>query len=332
MENPGGDHHPVATEELIMREVRGSIVVACSCLALSIAATDARAQLNTQHIKGTVGLKAGSQPPPDIYLIAPLIYVYNTSEVKTSDGTRLPGTASLTSAAYAGGFSVVTTKKMLGGFYGFQMLFPAAVNNRIQGTEIDSNPGPGLTDSAIVPISLGWHFKRADAIAGYTIYLPTGQFHSGASDNTGFGMWGHEPSVGTTVYLTASRQYHASTVANVTFNTKKRGTDTKVGTTMNLEGGVGGDFLKGGLTAGLVYYTELKLTDDRIAGLPGILIHGKNKVFALGPEVSMPLAWNHALHGFLKVNYQWETYARTTTQGSEVTVLTTFFLKPIKLP
>jgi len=302
-------------------------------LVLTIAGvTPAHAQLNTQHIKGTVGLKGGSQPPPNIYVIAPLLYVYTTDTVKTSDGTRLPGNASLTSVAYAGGFSVVTTKKILGGLYGFQMLFPAAINNRIQGTEIGSNPGPGLTDSAIVPISLGWHFARADAIAGYTIYLPTGQFSPGADDNTGFGMWGHEPSFGATVYLTESKQYHASTVANLTFSTKKRNTDTQVGTAMNLEGGVGGDFMKGGLTAGLVYYTEWKLTDDKIGGLPGQLVRGKNSVLALGPEVSLALARDHALYGFLKVNYQWEAYARVTTQGSELTVLATFLLKPIKLP
>jgi hypothetical protein len=308
------------------------LYLTCTVVASVISATPAFAQLNTQHIKGTVGLKGGSQPPPDIYVIAPLFYDYNTDTVKDREGNSLPGNASINSVAYAGGFSVVTTKKVLGGFYGFQMLFPAAVNNRLQGAQIDANPGPGLTDSAVVPISLGWHFKRADAVAGYAIYLPTGQFSPGASDNTGFGMWGHEPSFGTTVYLTESRKYHASTVASVTFNTKKRNTESQVGTAMNLEGGVGADFLEGGVTAGLVYYTEWKLTDDHIEGFPGILVRGRTKVFALGPEVSIALARNKTLFGFLKVNYQWETYARTTTQGSELTILATFLLKPIKVP
>ena len=44
-----------------------------------------------------------------------------------------------------------------------------------------------------------------------------------------------------------------------------------------------------------------------------ILIRGKNKVFAVGPEVQLALAKNSTLYGFLKVNYQWEVYARTTT-------------------
>lgn len=80
----------------------------------------------------------------------------------------------LTSHAYGGGINVVTKTKLLGGFYGFQVLFPVGANNRIQGTEIDANPGAGLTDSVVAPISLGWHFKRADATAGYTIFVPTG--------------------------------------------------------------------------------------------------------------------------------------------------------------
>jgi len=313
-----------------VHRIAAAIVV--TLLSVTLCVTSADAQLNTQHIKGTVGLKGGSQPPPDIYVIAPLIYVYSTDTVKDANGSALPGTASLSSSAYAGGFSVVTTKKILGGFYGFQMLFPAFVNNTIQGANLGTKGGGGVTDSAIVPVNLGWHFNRADAIAAYSIYLPTGQFHPLAADNTGFGMWGHEPSVGATVYLTQSKQYHASTVANWTFNTTKRDTNTKVGTAMNLEGGIGGDFLEGRLTAGLVYYTEWKLTEDRIDGLPGAFPLGKTSVFALGPEVSTPLQWNGRVYGFLKVNYQWETYARVTTQGNELTVLATFLLKPITLP
>ena len=150
---------------------------------------------------------------------------------------------------YGGGISVVTNEEILGGLYGFQVLFPAGANNRIQGTEIDNNPGAGLTDSVITPDQLlGWHSKRADATAGYTMFVPTGRYTDGASNNTGLGMWGHELSVGTTVYLTASKQWHAATLATFDFQSKKEDSETKVGNVMNLEGGLGGDFLKGGLT------------------------------------------------------------------------------------
>jgi hypothetical protein len=308
------------------------VVVIGIVLAGAIGVRPASAQLNTQHIKGTVGLKGGSQPPPHIYFIAPLFYVYTTDTVRDADGQRLPIDASLSSVAYGGGISVVTSKKLFGGFYGFQVLFPVGANNRIQGTEIDENPGAGLTDSVIAPINLGWHFTRADATAGYSIFVPTGRYTDGASDNTGFGMWGHELSAGTTVYLTKTRQYHAATVASFDFQSKKEDSDTKVGNAMNLEGGAGGDFLKGRVTAGLVYYASFKLSRDQIDGFPDILIRGKNRSFALGPEVSLTLERNGVLYGFFKVNYQWETYARTTTQGSELTMLATFLFKPLKLP
>jgi hypothetical protein len=291
----------------------------------------AEAQLNTQHIKGTVGLKSGSQAPAGVYFIAPLVYVYNADEVKDGDGNRLPFAADLTTHMYGGGISVVTNRKLLGGSYGFQVVFPVGANNRMQGTEIDANPGAGLTDSVITPINLGWHWKHADATAGYTIFVPTGRYTDGANNNTGLGMWGQELSVGTTVYLNESRRWHAATLATFDFQSKKEDSETKVGNVMNLEGGLGGDFLKGGLTTGVNYYATFKLTDDQIEGLPNILIRGKNKVFAVGPEVQLALAKNNTLYGFLKVNYQWEVYARTTTQGSALTILATFLMKPLKL-
>jgi hypothetical protein len=313
----------------IFASLRVVTAVALGCIW---SVSPVEAQLNTQHIKGTVGLKSGSQAPPGLYFIAPLYYVYKADEVKNRDGNRVQVSADLTSQVYGGGVSVVTSKKLFGGLYGFQVLLPVGANNRMQGTEIDANPGAGLTDSVISPISLGWHFSRADVLTGYTLFVPTGRYTDGADDNTGLGMWGQELAVGTTLYLNASRQWHAATLATFDFQSKKEDSETKVGNVMNLEGGLGGDFLKGGLTVGLDYYASFKLTDDRIDGLPNILVRGKNRVFALGPEVQLALAKSNTLYGFVKVNYQWEVYARTTTQGSAMMVLATFLLKPLKLP
>ena len=55
-------------------------------------------------------------------------------------------------------------------------------------------------------------------------------------------------------------------------------------------------------------------------------------MFGLGPQVQLALAKKNTVYGFLTVNYQWEVYARTTTQGSELTVMATFLMKPLKLP
>jgi hypothetical protein len=309
--------------------------VRCAALLLLAGcASPVFAQLNTQHIKGGAGLKSGSQPPPGQYFVAPLLYIYTTDEVRNRDGERIARNSdgNLNVAGFGVAYLNVTQKKLFGGQYGFQIAFPIAMNNRIQGTDIDLNPGAGLTDSLVVPISLGWHFKRADAIAAYQIYVPTGRYTDGASDNTGLGMWGHEIAMGTTVYLTEARQYHAATLATFDFQSKKEDSETKVGNTMNLEGGVGADFLKGGLTAGLAYYWSAKLTDDVVEGVPGILIRGKNRVFALGPDVTLAIAKSNTVYGFVRVCYQWEVYARTTTQGGAWNIAATFLLKPLKIP
>jgi hypothetical protein len=184
----------------------------------------------------------------------------------------------------------------------------------------------------ISPIELGWHFKQADVLAGYALFVPTGRYADGASNNTGFGMWGNEFSVGTTVYLDKAKQYHAATILTFDVQSKKEDSETKVGNAVNLEGGFGGDFLKGGLTVGLDYYASFKVSDDHIEGFPDVLIRGKNKAFALGPEVQLALAKGGNLYGFLKVGYQWEAYARVAAQGSELTIMAPFLLKPIKLP
>ena len=292
----------------------------------------ALAQLITQHVKGAVGLKAGSQPPPGGYVPLPIVYFYNTDKVKDRNGDRLPGNADLTSAFFGVGYSQVTSKKILGGFYGFAVLFPVGANNRIQGTEIDANPGAGITDSAFTPVSLGWHRTRADFTTAFNIFAPTGKYTDGANDNTGLGMWGFEPVVGTTVYLDGGRRSHAAIELSFDMQSKKEDSDTKVGNQLNLEGGVGGDFLKGGLSLGLAYYASFKVSEDEIDGLPGILIRGKNKVFGLGPEATLAIAAHNKVYGFVTVRYFWETYARTTTQGSSFLILGTLLTKPVTVP
>jgi len=301
-----------------------------SFLAAGIAAP-ARAQMNTQHIRGSFGLKAGSQAPPGGYYIAPLLYFYSTDDIRNKDGDQVPINADVDAALFGAGVSVVTKKTIFGANYGFAVLI-AGANNRLQATEIDANPGAGISDSVVTPLSLGWHKKRADALVSYTIYVPTGRYEDGASNNTGLGMWGQEIGVGTTVYLTEDRKYHAATMASFNFQSKKEDSDTKVGNLMSLEGAVGGDFLKGGLTAGLAYYYSFKLTQDRPANFPLNIGLAKANVFALGPDITLALAKANTVYGFLTVRYEWELHAEAQTKGGMWLVQAVFPFKPIKIP
>jgi hypothetical protein len=308
-----------------------ALTIAASLVLLLLGPVDSAAQLNGQNIKGDAGLKSGSQAPPGAYVVIPL-WFYSADAVKNREGDEIL-TGNLDAALFGAAFNVVMTRRVLGANYGFLVVLPWA-NNRVQGAEdFDSNPGTGLTDMYIQPISLGWHRPRADFTAAYGLYLPTGRYEDGAENNTGLGMWAQEILLGTTVYLNPQRTVHTATTATFDFQSEKEDSDTKVGNILNLEGGVGADFLGGGLTAGLAYYGTFKLTEDRFdALLPSVLIRGKNRVWGLGPEVSLAIAANKTIYGFVTVRYQWEIGARTTTEGAAWNILATFPLSPIRIP
>ena len=302
------------------------MILACLCTP-----RDASAQLNGQNIKGDAGLKSGSQAPPGMYVAVPL-WFYTADQVKDRNGeVILSGT--LDAAVFGVALNVVTPKKLFGANYGFLVVLPWA-NNRVQGAEdFDSNPGVGLTDMYVQPINLGWHTPRADVTLAYGLYLPTGRYEDGADDNTGLGMWAQEFLAGTTLYLNSARSLHAATTATFNVQSKKRDSNTKVGNILNLEGGVGADFLGGGLTAGLAYYGTFKVSEDQFdSPLADLLVRGKNRVWGLGPEVTLAIAANKTVYGFVTVRYQWELAARTATQGAAWNILATFPLKPIRLP
>ena len=289
------------------------------------------AQLSGSNIKGDAGVKAGSQAPPGAYIAVPL-WFYSADAVKDRDGNEIL-TGSLDAALFGVALNVVTTKKVLGGNYGFLVVLPGA-NNRVQGAEdFDANPGAGLTDMYVQPISLGWTTPRADFTAAYGLFLPTGRYEDGANDNTGLGMVGQEILFGTTIYLNTQRSLHVATVATFDFFSEKKDSETKVGNILNLEGGFGADFLKGGLTVGLAYYGTFKLTDDQFdSRLVSRLIRDKNRVWGLGPEFTLALATKQAVYGFVTVRYQWELAAQTATEGAAWNIMATFPLKPIRLP
>jgi hypothetical protein len=312
---------------------RRFVLPAIAAAAIALAGSPAQAQLNTQHVKGSVGVKSGSQAPPGVYAIAPLLYFYSTDDIRNSTGTQVPINANLDAALFGGGVSVVTKKQIFGGQYGFTVLATGA-NNRLQGAEIDQNPGSGISDSVVTPLQLGWHKPQADSLVYYTLYVPTGRYEDGASNNTGLGMWGQEVGAGTTVYLTPDRKFHAATTASLVFSSKKKDSETKPGTQMNFEGGVGGDFLKGGLVAGLAYYSSFKVTQDQldVKFLPQPLPLSKSSVFALGPDLTLAIAKANTVYGFVNVRYFWEAYARTTTKGGAWLITATFPFHPIKLP
>jgi hypothetical protein len=196
----------------------------------------------------------------------------------------------------------------------------------------------GLADTIVRPIDLGWHTTRADVAAGFQVYVPTGRYTPGGSDNVGKGMWTSEPFLGTTVYLDEKRTASLATTAYWEIHSKKEDSNVKVGQILTLEGGAGKSYLGGGLIIGAAYYAQWKLTKDQLREfvLPGGSAIGldfpnKSRVVAFGPDVTLPVASKSKLFALINVRYLWETGARVRTQGETLAVTATIPVPSVRL-
>jgi len=318
-----------------IKRTRSLRLIAFMVLALCGSTAALHAQLSGHNTKGDFGLLAGSQPPPGLYLVAPLYIRYEADTLRNRDGDRLALDFSLDVNAYVLGVLWVSEKKFLGGNYSFQ-IFPAFTDNALEapGLGVDESVSTGLTDLYVVPLHLGWQRERADFVAGLGIFAPTGSYEADADDNLGLGMWSFELFGGTTLYFDEARSWHFATNAFYETHTEKEGSDVRVGDLLTLEGGFGKSLMEGAVSVGVAYYAQWKTSDDDL-GLDFVLPSGrrlgKHEVFGVGPDVTFPIATKKKLYGFLNARYFWESGARSTLEGSSLLVTATFPIPSIPL-
>jgi hypothetical protein len=185
---------------------------------------------------------------------------------------------------------------------------------------------------------LGWHVKRADVTTGVEFYLPTGRYEPGVYDNVGRGMVTCEPYAGATLFVDEKRSTSVATAAFWEINGKKKHTNAKVGQILTLEGGIGKSFMGGGVSVGMAYYVQWKVTKDRLGELvlPGgepidVEFPDKHEVWAVGPDVTVPVASTSKLFALLNIRYFWETGARVKTQGDTLAVTATLPIPSMRL-
>jgi hypothetical protein len=317
-------------------------------VAFSIAAP-AYAQLNGENLLGDMGVKSGTQPEPGLY-ISNVYYRYFTDAIKGPDGRTIvfdptrAGSQTINAAVPI--VLYISPKKLMGAHYGMMAVMPFA-NGSLEapGLGLSEKASLGASDLYVMPAQLGWQWKRADAVAGFAFFAPTGRHAAGASDNLGKDMWSYEVSGGTTVYLDPKRTLSVATTAFWETHSKKAGevrfenatvTDVKVGQLLTLEGGVGKSFLHGAASVGVAYYAQWKVTGDEMT-LPSGTPHipgpaDRHRVFGIGPEVTIPIATKTRLISLVNVRYLWESGARIKTQGQSLLITSTFPVGGIKIP
>ena len=317
-----------------------TIVGVAWALVLTLCAP-ARAQLSGSHTLGDYGVQAGSQPAPGFYNVV-FYYRYSTDTIKDAAGNTirpLGSPPSTVATAIADYFYFVSRSTIAGAHYGALVAFPW-VNGTLEAPAftLSEDTGTRFGDLMVRPLELGWHARRADVTAGIEFYLPTGRYEPGGYDNVGRGMVTCEPYVGTTVFVDEKRSTSVATVAFWQLNGEKKHSNAKVGQILTLEGGIGRSVMGGGASVGMAYYVEWKITKDQLAefALPGgepidVEFPDRHKVWAVGPDITVPVASKSTLFALVNIRYLWETGARVKSQGDTLAVTATLPIPSMKL-
>jgi hypothetical protein len=310
---------------MTFRRLQSATLGALALVGSLVVAPPAFGQYMGNNFHGDFGVNSGSQPGPGFYLAIPFAQ-WNADNIKNADGDEVV-------AAFQGfdvramfpTLIVVTPKKVLGANYGVIVAIPFSTVRPERAILQTDDSDWGLNDMYIVPLHLGWHKPRADFVVGYGFFAPTGQYEAGASDNVGLGMWGHEIQFGTTVYADAAKKVSIATTAFIEMHSNKKDQDLKVGNLLTLEGGFAYNVPKIGGAFGLGYYLQNKLSDDSgddlpLAELRALNLYGKNRLFGIGPDVTMAVFQKGGTIGLVNFRYLWESAGKSSFQGSTFTV------------
>jgi hypothetical protein len=301
---------------------RSSVALGALVLLYSlIAPTPAFAQYQGHNFKGDFGVNAGTQPPPGVFVLVPYGQ-WNADAIKDADGNPFQSTRfdGFDLRAVPTTIVAVTPKKLFGANYGFMLAIPFSTIKPERVTDDVDSTDWGFTDMYIVPVHLGWHTPRADIVAGYGFFVPTGRYEPRATDNVGLGMWSHEVQGGVTAYADRGKKVSIATTAFFEMHSKKKDLDVKVGNLFTLEGGAAYNVPKIGGAFGVGYYLQKKVSDDSGTDVPDVLLRalnlrGRNRIFGIGPDVSMGLFQHGATVGAINVRYLWDSAARSSFEG-----------------
>lgn len=290
------------------------IVVLLSLFAL---ANPGAAQNRGQYILGTNGLNSGVMPEPGL-TYSNMFTWWGADTLKGPTGQKIATQGSVNMYIDQNMFMYTTKKTFLGAHFVsmWDLVFAnASITAPLFEQAGIKAGGEGITDMYFQPVTLGWHWDRADIMVGYGFIAPTGRYEPGSTTNIGSGYWGNMPSVGVTFYLTKNKGTQLSVYQIYEFHTKKRGSDVTPGQTYNMEWGFGQilplakDESKL-LQLGVIGYVQAQTTDD--SNSTSQFVGDHYRIYAIGPQVTFIMPKNRFSMLF---RYEPEFSAQKRAQG-----------------
>ena len=264
-------------------------------------------QAQTHYPQGVEGIKAASLPPPGFYA-RDYNYFYWSDNFKGG-----PPGFDLFAYVQAPRLIYITDFKILGGFYGADVLVPFPYQD-LQAGGFDGSKF-GLGDIFFEPITLSWHPKQFDFAVGYGFWAPSGDYSPTDPVSPGKGFWTQMLTAGATWYPDEEKTWSVSLLNRYEFNQEQQDTDITPGQYLTMEWGIAKSFRKT-IDVGLVGYYQLQTTKATGAGAPNNLPW----VVGLGPEINM-VCPKLGLITSLRYVYEIESHGRP--QGNMVNITLT---------
>ena len=219
-------------------------IVASLLVVAAVAPSEASSQTvvtgHYQPIFGS-GLKSGILPTRVGPIVQNATLFYHTTDFRDNDGNKVPGTNQLN--IWANRFGLIWIPGLKVGKADYATAIAVPISNLAPNPiVIDGRAGEaglGVGDLIGSPVTLGWHWTHVHLQAGYTLFLPTGRFELGGTNNTGKGFLTNMLHIGVTWMPKVRRPWHASLMTRYEIHGNQMGRDLRPGDTLTLELGIG---------------------------------------------------------------------------------------------
>jgi len=278
--------------------------------ATVLTAPHARAQDLGHKLLGGIGIDAGVQAEPGLYLSDRIIR-YDANRLRDRNGDLVP-IRGLNVDVVANAFGAsLTLKPKNAPYLSFAFALPLAdisVNANDPRIAVDRS---GFADIFVQPLKLGWRLPRGDVVTSCAFYAPTGRFEPRGREGVGRGFWSHQFSLGGAVFSGREREIRASALLSYDLNLRKHGIDIRRGNTLQIQGGAGVRVARIA-TIGIAGFALWQVTDDSGTDIPPMLRGARDRVYGLGPEFDLLIP---ALRARLEMRAEWDFGVRSRPEG-----------------